>query len=314
MAKKWKKRVLFAKIESVYGTDSAPAVTDAILTKNLKLDDPYAGDRVSRDLDLPTLGLQGEINVNPYATLSFDVEIAGSGTAGVAPRYGRLLRACGFTETIEAGSGPNYVDYDPNSDLDESCTLKFEGDGVQHVFKGARGNVEMTWQKGIPFYRFTISGLYTRPAAASVGTPNFSGIPVPLPVTKANTTIAVGSFTGPAASLTCNMGMQIFPRNVIGQEEILLTDRQPTGQIVIDQPDITVLNLFSDFVESHDGINTGAVSLVHGTAAGNIVTFSGPKAQLSTISEGEDNGLANYTLNARYIPDAGDDEVKLRVA
>lgn len=314
MSKKWKKRVLFAKIETEYGTDSTPATTDAILTKNLKLGDPYAGDRVSRDLDLPTLGLQAEINVNPYATVEFDVEIAGSGTAGVAPRYGRLLRACGLTETINDDSGPHYVDYDPNSDLDESCTLKFEGDGVQHILAGARGNVVMNWQKGIPFYHFTFSGLYTRPTGSSVGTPSFSGIPVPLPVTKANTTIAVGAFVGPAASLTCDMGMQIYPRNVIGQEEILLTDRQPTGQIVIDQPDIGDLNLFSAFVESHNGINTGAVELVHGIAAGNIVTFSGPAAQLSTIGEGNDNGLANYTLNTRYIPVSGDDEVKLRVA
>lgn len=314
MAKKWKKRVIFAKIESVYGTDSAPAVTDAILTKNLKLGDPYAGDRVARDLDLPDLGLQEEINVNPYCTVEFDVEIAGSGTAGVTPRYGRLLRACGFTETVEAGSGPNYVDYDPNSDLNDACTLKFQGDGVQHIFKGARGNVAINFQKGIPFYHFNFSGLYTRPTADSVGTPDFSGIPVPVPVTKANTTIAVGAFTGPAASLTCDMGMQIFPRNVIGQEEILLTDRQPQGQIVIDQPDISVLNLFSAFVESHNGINTGAVSLVHGTAAGNKVTFSAPKVQLSTISEGDDTGLANYSLNARYLRNTGDDDVKLRVA
>jgi len=314
MAKKWKKRVIFAKIETVYGTDSTPGVADALLTKNLKLDDPYAGDRVSRDLDLPTLGLQAEINVNPYATVSFDVEIAGSGTAGVAPRYGRLLRACGFTETIEADSGPNFVDYDPNSDLDESVTLKFEGDGQQHVLKGSRGNVAMNWQKGIPFYHFTFSGLYTRPTAASVGTPDFTGIPVPLPVTKLNTTLTVGAYNGPAASLTCDMGMQIYPRNVIGQEEILLTDRGPAGQIVIDQPDIGVIDLFADFLESHAGINTGAVSLVHGIAAGNKVTFTAPKAQLSTVTEGNDNGLANYSLNARYIPDVGDDEVKLRVA
>lgn len=314
MSKKWSKRVLFAKIESVYGSDSSPGVTDAILTKNLTLDDPYAGERVARDLDLPTLGLEAEINIGPYAAISFDVEIAGSGTAGVAPRYGCLLRACGFTETVVADSGPNYVDYDPNSDLDESATLKFEGDNIQHVLKGARGNVELIWQKGIPYLRFTFSGLYTRPTEVSVGTPDFTGIPVPVPVTKGNTTISLGAFTGPAASLSCNMNMVVYPRNVIGQEEILLTDRGPAGQVVIDQPAFATINLWSAAVESHEAINTLALSLVHGTVAGNKVTFSAPKVQLSTINEGNDNSLANYTLNARYIPDSGDDEVKLRVA
>jgi hypothetical protein len=296
-----RKRVIFAKIESSYGVDSSPAVTDAILTKNLAMDDSYAGERVSRDLDRPTLGLEAEINIGPYAIVSFDVEIAGSGTAGVAPRYGRLLRACGYTETIEAGSGPNYVEYEDNEDLTDSVTLKFELDGQQQIMKGARGSCAKNWQKGIPFYRFTFWSLYTRPTATSVGTADFSGIPVPLPVTKANTTLTVGSYNGPAMSLTCDDSMQLVMRNVIGQEEVLLTDRAPTGQIVIDMPDIGVTDLWADFVESHAGVNTGAVALVHGTVAGNIVEFDNPTVQLSTINEGDDSGIAIYTLNARYI-------------
>lgn len=301
MAKFRRKRVIYAKIEDTYGQDSAPAVTDAILTKNLNLDDPYAGDRVSRDLDRPDLGLEAEINVNPYTIVSFDVEIAGSGNPGVAPRYGRLLRACGYTETIEAGSGPNYVEYEQNDVLTDSVTLKFEADGQQHVMLGARGSVAKTWQKGIPFYRFVFWSLYARPTAASVGVADFTGIPVPVPVTKANTTLTVGSYNGPALSLTCDDAMQLVMRNVIGQEEVLLTDRAPTGQIVIDMPDIASTDLFADFVESHAGINTGAVQLVHGTVAGNIVQFDNPTVQLSTVNEGDDTGIATYTLNARYI-------------
>jgi hypothetical protein len=297
-----RKRVLFAKKEVTYGEDPTLAVTDALLTKNLKLDDSYAGDRVTRDLDRPTLGLEEEINVGPYAIVSFDVEIAGSGTAGVAPRYGRLLQACGYTETPDPSTGgPDFVTYTENETLAASCYMKFELDGQQHVLRGARGSVSFNWQKGIPFMRFTFWGLYSRPTLASVGTPNWSGIPIPYPVTNANTTIAVGAFEGPATSFTVDMAMQMVMRNCIGQEEVLITDRAPTGQIVIDMPLLSELNLWEDFIESHNGVNTDAVELVHGIAAGNIVTYENPTVQLSGIQEVDDSGIAGYTLNARYI-------------
>lgn len=300
--RKARKRVIFAKLESEYGTDSTPAVTDALLTRNLQHDDSYAGDRVTRDLDRPTLGLEEEINVAPYQMVSFEVEIAGSGTAGVAPRYGRLLKACGWTETVDpATGGPDYVEYDENQTLTDSVTLKFELDGQQHVMKGARGSADINFQKGIPFIKFTFWALYTRPTIASVGTPDWSGIPVPVPVTNANTTLDIDSFEPVATSLTCNTAMQLVMRNCIGQEEVLLTDRQPTGQIVINAPVLTDINLWEDFLESHETVNTGAVLLVHGTTAGNIVEFENDTVQLSSIQEGDDSGIAIYTLNARYI-------------
>lgn len=315
MAKKRKVRGVGAMLESSYGVYVAPALgTDVILTKNLVLDDPYAGDRVSRDLDLPALGLQSEINVNPYVKCSFEVEVAGSGTAGVAPRYGRLLKACGFTETVDDSTGvPEFVDYDPNSVLDDSVSLTVYLDGQLHKMPGSRGSVSFTWQKGIPTMKFTFWGLYVRPLAGTLPTADFDDIPIPLPVTEANTTLSVGSYSGPALSLACDMAMTLVARNVIGQEEILLSDRAPTGPIVIDMPDIGDINLYSVFVESHAGINTGALDLVHGTAAGNIVEFTAPKVQLSTLNEGEDSGIETHTLNARYLPDVGDDDVKLTV-
>lgn len=298
-----RKRVIFAKIEDTYGVDPTPATTDALLTKNLKLDDSYAGERVTRDLDRPTLGLEEEINVGPYAVVSFDVEIAGSGTAGVAPRWGRLLKACGYTETPDPSTGgPDFVEYTENETLASSVALKFELDGQQHKLLGSRGTVRFNWQKGIPFMSFTFWGLYSRPTETSVGTPDWTGIPVPVPVTNANTTLDIGAFSAIATAFTVDMAMQMVMRNCIGQEEVLLTDRAPTGQIVMNMPDLTDdLNLWEDFIESHNGVSTDEVVLVHGTTAGNIVQYENPTVQLTSVQEGDDSGIAIYTLNARFI-------------
>jgi len=311
MATKFRrKRTIFAKLEVTYGVDPVPIGSNAIRTKNLTLDDPYAGDRVSRDLDRDELGLQEEINVNPYVTVSFEVEIAGSGTPGTAPKYGPLLKACRFTEDVNTGD----VIYTPHSTTPASVTLHFQMDGQLHKILGARGNVSFNWAKGIPTMKFTFSGLYATPVAAIPLTADFTGFQVPLPVTNNNTTLTVGAYSGPAMSLTCDMGNTVVPRNVMGMEEILITDRGPTGQLVIDMPSLGDIDIFSDFVESHEGvINTGIVELVHGTVSGNIVEFYAPKVQLSTVNEGDDSGIATYSLNARYIPNAGDDDVRLTV-
>ena len=60
----FRKKYLLGKIEGTYGSDSAPAATDAILTTNLSIN-PYEGNRVSRNLDREYLGGQEEINTGP---------------------------------------------------------------------------------------------------------------------------------------------------------------------------------------------------------------------------------------------------------
>jgi hypothetical protein len=298
----FRKKTLFAKLEDDYGVAETLAVTDAMRTRNLTFDDNYAGDRIQRNLDRPTLGLEAEINVSPYAALSFEIELAGAGVAGTIPRYGRLLRACGWTETLDNETAPTLVEYEENEELQDSLTMAFELDGRQQMLPGARGSVELNWpQKGIPFYKFTFWAKYVRPTNATVGTADFSGIPSPVPVTKANTTFAIDAYEGPTLSVTVNTNMELVVRNIIGMEEILLTDRQPTGTLVIDEPDIADLDLFAEYIESHAELNYAAVELVHGTVAGGIVTFENPQVQLSSAQSGEESKIAIYNVNARFI-------------
>lgn len=102
MALYFRKKTLLAKIESTYGTDPTPTgAANAILTKNLQIQ-LMQGNTVNRDVDRPTLGNDLTYHVAPYTKLSFDVELAGSGTAGTAPAYAPLLKACGFAETVIA--------------------------------------------------------------------------------------------------------------------------------------------------------------------------------------------------------------------
>ena len=93
-----RKRLILAEIESQYGTDPTPAATDAVLVRDLNIT-PMQSDVVNRDLVRPYLGASEQLLANTRVECTFSVELAGSGTAGTAPRFGSVLKACGLAET-----------------------------------------------------------------------------------------------------------------------------------------------------------------------------------------------------------------------
>jgi len=96
---------LLAKIESTYGTDPAPTgAANAILLTGKPALTPIEAVNVQRGIIRPYFGNADVLPSSIYAKLDFEVEIAGSGTAGVAPAWGPLMRACGLSETITAAA------------------------------------------------------------------------------------------------------------------------------------------------------------------------------------------------------------------
>lgn len=98
-----RKRVILAKLEPTYGSDSSPAAADAILCRNLNIN-PMEGSQVERDFIRPHFGASGAIRVENYVRMDFETELAGSGTAATAPEWGTLMKACNFSETITAAA------------------------------------------------------------------------------------------------------------------------------------------------------------------------------------------------------------------
>lgn len=58
----------------------------------------------ARDPNRARLGHLGMVPGERYGIIRFGVDLRGSGTAGVAPKYGKLLRGCGMSETANTGS------------------------------------------------------------------------------------------------------------------------------------------------------------------------------------------------------------------
>lgn len=98
-----RKRLILTKIEGTYSTDSSPAGTDALLVRNLEVT-PIEAETVSRDLIRPYLGNSAQILSQTRVVLTFEVELAGSGTSGTASKMDSLLRACGLAATTTASA------------------------------------------------------------------------------------------------------------------------------------------------------------------------------------------------------------------
>lgn len=94
-----RKRLILAETEGSYGVDPSPDGADAILVRDLNIT-PQQSDVVNRDLVRPYLGASEQLLANTRVECTFSVELAGSGTAGTAPRFGKVLKACALAETV----------------------------------------------------------------------------------------------------------------------------------------------------------------------------------------------------------------------
>lgn len=304
-----RKRTILAKTEITYGTDPTPTGTaNAILVRNLSIT-PLNSENVSRDLVRPYLGASEQLIASKYVGCEFEVEMAGSGAAGTAPAYGPLLLACGFAETIVAVTS---VTYAPVSAAFKSATIYYNVDGVLHKITGARGNVELMINASqIPVYKFTFTGLYNAPTDTAAPAVTYTSFQTPLAANSTNTTgFSLFSYSAALESLSLNMGNAVTYRSLVGAEDVLMTDRQVTGSVVFEAPNIAQKDFFSIALASA----LGALDITHGTTAGNKVQVVSSRVDISNPSYSDSNGIQMLNVPLTLVPStAGNDEISIVV-
>ena len=161
--------------------------------------------------------------------LKFDVEFAGAGGKDTPPGWGRLLRGCGFAETITTG---NSVVYNPVSDDFESLTLYGFKDKILHKMPGTRGDVTLSLQAGeLPKFSFDFTGLY-EPAEKQdqPSNPNFDQFQTPKGVNRANTPLVnLHGYDCVLDSLTVELGNVVTFTDRPNSRKVSLTDRAMKG-------------------------------------------------------------------------------------
>ena len=303
-----RKRLILAKTESTYGTDPTPTgASNAILVRNLEIT-PLQAETVSRDLIRPYLGVSDQLLAQTRVEVSFEVELAGSGTAGTAPAYGPVLKACGLSETVVATTS---VTYAPVSASFSSCTIYFHNDGIRHKVTGCRGSWSLSAEVGaIPFITFTMTGIYNAPTDEALPAPTYANQAAPLIFKNGNTSnFSIFSYSGCLQSLNFDLANETVYRELVGcTKEVLITNRGPNGTVVIEAPSIAT----KDFFTIANGSSTGSISFQHGATAGNIVTFTTAQSDIGSPTYSDQDGIQMLNLPYLAIPtSSGNDELSL---
>jgi len=303
-----KKTIIVAAKEAVYGVDETPAGSDAILISEPTIT-PLSGSTVQRNNAQPYFGSRQQIHVGSHVMVTFSVELAGHATEDTAPKYGILLEACSFVETINTGTD---IDYDPNSAFAsmESLTLYFFRDGQKHAMTGARGTYTIDFAKNdFPRMNFTFTGLWVDPASVADPTPVFTGWVDPIEMSNSNTTTSsLHGYDVILESLSVDIGNTVIHSDRPNEEAVKITDRNITGSISFVAPALSVKNFFTIAKAN----TLGALSIVHGTADGNKVTISAPQVQIIQPAYADVDGETVITANLSFIPtDGGDDELQI---
>jgi hypothetical protein len=223
-----------------------------------------------------------------------------------------VLRACGFGEGIAAETS---VTYTPVSAAIVSVTLDFNADGNRHLVTGCRGNATFNLTTGeIPKISFEMMGIYNAVAQGTPVTPSFGGQANPVVVNSTNTTaVTAFSFLACMESFNLSLNNENPFRQLAGcTQQVLVTDRAPAGELVIEAPLVGTDTGEKDFFALISAQTLGAIGWQHGQTAGNIVTFSAPTCNLDSPSYSDSDGVMMLNLPFMPVPTAaGNDEFTL---
>lgn len=305
MPKFMRKTILLAKIETTAGTDAVPTgALNAVLVRNVNLT-PLELSTAERNI---VRGFFGNFDALPTfrkVKLSFEVELASSGTAGTAPPWGALLKACGTTETLTAVTK---ADYKPNSLNTDTVTMYVNIDGVQHKLLYGRGNCSIKFKANdIPVLAFDFMALDGGITDVANPTPVYTPWQVPLPATRLNTpTFSLHGISSLALeSLEINLGNQIEQITRIGAESIQQTDRKSAGTVMFEAVSIATKDFYATIKASTDA----AIQIIHGSVAGSILQFDAPNVELMAPTFSDIQGIQMMQLQLRLLPtNAGNDE------
>jgi hypothetical protein len=306
-----RKKFLIAKVEATYGTDATPVGgTDAIQVTNLEIT-PIESDNVQPASYQGFIGASSRsvLVANKRVSLTCEVELAGSGTAGTAPAFGSLLQACGLSETLVATTSVTYAGI---SSTFKSVTIYCFYDGTRHKITGARGTVTFNMTAGqFPTASFQLIGIYSTPDATSLsGSFTVTKQAPALEVNDTNVTTATfhGVTTARIESLDLALNNALIYKETAASQEVIITDRSAGGTCVLEAPAIGTTDYFTKAV----GTTTAASSIVIGATGGNITTLNIPQTDLTGCVYGDTNGVISLSMPYLAIPtSAGNNELTL---
>lgn len=328
--------LLLAKIETNYGIDPTPSAGSNIIAVRrsaVKYDQKWT--HLERAILDGSLAKLGGLNVLPEIGLSFDVEVRGNRTDGIAADISAgsnahaieidpLLQACDLqpTYTAESAGGARdgkvvYTPYVP-TDMGKSVTFYFYTGLKLHKITGAKGSVKASFKGGeIAVLTFDFKGLFNLPTDAGMpGDLTFLNTVPPLfQNTGSKVSNGGAGFSPIFQKLDFDLATKVDKRedanSANGVAGFIITDRAP--KVSIDPESVAEAShpIWGDL--NNSTVRTITASM--GTQAGNkcALTFTGVSSQ---VAIGDRSGVRtqqiDYMLERANLSDTPGNECQLQ--
>lgn len=296
---------LAAKIETAEGTLETLAGADALLAANVQFKPtPEMGERPNVTASLSPFAL---VPGARSATMEFDVEIKAV-TAGTAPALGKLLRACGFGETIVALTSATYL---PASTAVPSISIGAFMDGVIKRIWGARGDFSIKLESGKPgWIHFVFTGADFSVVDGAMLTTGVT-YEATVPPALLSAALTIDSYAALVGLLDIRGGNKVTLRKDIntasGFKSAVISGRAPA--LTLD-PEFVTVATYDWYGKLRSG-NLGALSVALLGAAGNRCTITAPKVQYANINPADRDGWRTLGIDCALARNAGDDELSI---
>lgn len=294
-----KKTAILVKIQPTPGTDAVPTgAANAVEVDSISVN-PLNAKTVERNPIRPYFGAPKKITASVHSTVEIELPFSGSGAAGTVPQWDALMQICGASSTVVAATS---VTYAPVTSGLKMATVYVNVDGTNHAITDCRGNVELTANaEGLPVWKFSLTGLHTPLSTALLPAVTYAGIAEPVPVNAANTTLTLHGLAVVASAFGFKLGAKVGYRNRIGQQRVDLTDRMSEFSATFENVALGT----KDWIAAGRTNAIGALALVHGLTAGNVITINGANAQLATTDYGDDEDVQTIVAAGSLLPGAG---------
>jgi len=304
-----RRRQLACKVETTEGTAIALVNTDVVLCSEPVF--TKGNDFYRRNNAKASLSAEGGVVGKRPASIKFKCELKGSGTKGTAPEWGKLLRACGFTEAIVAVTS---VTYTPASSSIPSLTMAVYEDGKIKKAVGCRGTVKFTHKTGQPvMMEFEFQGAFHSDVEGAMLTGVSYDATVPPAFLSASLT--VDSYDALISSLDLDIANKLAVREdangANGLKSCKITSREGVGSFDPESTPISGDDGY-DFHTKMDANTQFAFTETIGSVDGNKFIITAPKMQYAKISPSDREGVAVDTIELALGLNSGDDELSIQ--
>ena len=305
-----RRTVLWAKRETLYGTDPALSSSDQILAWDVDLQ--IKGENLERQILRDTLSPLNSVIGMKEVELSFKTELKGIGAVTSIGNWALddLLSGVGFNTGVYTGTTTVYSLVSSETTI-QSLSFAVFIDELKHKILGARGNLKLNLNAGqYGICEWNFKGLYNAVTAATV--PALAADSVNPPIVY-NSGFQISGFSPVCSAAEIDLGNDVVRREslnaVDGVHSFRLTGRRPKLSFDAD----AVAESSNPFWGDWAGNIVDTFGIQIGSSVTNITKLTG-YWQVIQPKYGDDEGVRKYDIEAALVSSntsTGNDELQI---